>query len=125
MAEQAIYSQINGAVTALSGRIYPMVLPQDVTYPAVTYQRISATRYSAFGRDATPAEAVVQVDIYDLVGKGFAAFNALTESVRNALQRRKSGDAIDMMLEGERDDYEEDTDLLRKSFDVRVWYREA
>ena len=30
-----------------------------------------------------------------------------------------------MMLEGERDDYEEDTELLRKSYDVRVWYRET
>ena len=42
-----------------------------------------------------------------------------------ALQRQHSGDAIDMMLEGERDDYEEDTELFRKSYDVRVWYREA
>ena len=26
-------------------------------------------------------------------------------------------------IDAERDDYEDDTELLRKSFDVRVWYR--
>ena len=30
-----------------------------------------------------------------------------------------------MYLDGERDDYEDDTELYRKSFDVRFWYREA
>ena len=63
MAEQAIYDQLTG-VTALGSRIYPLVLPQNVEYPAASYQRISAIRYSQFGRDATAAEATVQVDIY-------------------------------------------------------------
>ena len=30
-----------------------------------------------------------------------------------------------MMITGERDDYEDETNLYRKSYDVRVWYREA
>ena len=124
MAEQAIHDQLSG-VTALGSRVYPLVLPQNVEYPAVVYQRISATRYSQFGRDATAAEATVQVDIYGRRGAGYTAFHILTESCRAALQRQHSGDAIDMMLEGERDDYEEDTELLRKSYDVRVWYRET
>ena len=63
MAEQAIYDQLT-SVTALGSRIYPLVLPQNVEYPAAVYQRISATRYSQYGRDATVAEATVQVDIY-------------------------------------------------------------
>ena len=124
MAEQAIYDQLTG-VTALGSRIYPLVLPQDVEYPAVVYQRITATRYSQFGRDATPAEATVQVDIYGERDTGMEAFNAVAQEVRLVLQRQASGTAIDMMLEGERDDYEDDTELLRKSYDVRVWYRET
>ena len=39
MAEQAIHSQLD-AVTALGSRVYPLVLPQKVEYPAVVYQRI-------------------------------------------------------------------------------------
>ena len=30
-----------------------------------------------------------------------------------------------MFLEAERDDFEEDTKLFRKSYDVRAWYRET
>lgn len=41
--------EVDGAVTALVGsgddaRIYPVLLPQDPTYPAVTYQRVSGAR---------------------------------------------------------------------------------
>ena len=125
MAEQAIYDQLSGFVTALDDRIYPLVLPQDVKYPAAVYQRVSAIRYSAFGGDVTAAEATIQVDIYDRRSVGYGVFRTLTEACRNALQRQTSGAALDMMIEGERDEYEDDTELLRKSFDIRVWYRET
>ena len=65
MAEQAIYDQLNG-VTALGSRIYPLVLPQNVEYPAVVFQRISAPRgvQRTFGRRAESVAATIQVDIY-------------------------------------------------------------
>ena len=124
MAEQAIYDQLD-AITAFDSRIYPLVLPQDVQYPAATFQRISAPRVSAFRRDVEPVEATIQVDVYSHRGDGFAAHETLIEEVRAALQRQHSGNAIDMMLETERDDYEEDTNLYRTSYDVRTWYRET
>ena len=124
MAEQAINAQLS-PIPALGGRVYPLKAPQDVLTPYVTFQRITATRYSAFGRDTEPAEATVQVDVYGHQGDGYGAFNAVTEAVRAALQRQSSGSAIDMYLDAERDDYEEDTELYRKSYDVRAWYREA
>ena len=52
MAEQAIHAQLTG-VAALGDRVYPLVLPQNVEYPAATFQRIGATRYSAFRSDAS------------------------------------------------------------------------
>ena len=124
MAEQAIYDQL-AAVPALGDRVYPLVLPQNVVYPAATFQRISAARTSAFGRDAEPVEATVQVDIYGHKSAGYGAFSTVVQAVRAALQRQASGDAIDMYLDADRDDYEEDTELYRKSYDVRAWYREA
>ena len=57
MAEQAIYAQLAQPLPALGNRIYPLKLPQNVQYPAAVYQRISANRTSAFGRDAEPVEA--------------------------------------------------------------------
>ena len=64
-AEADVYTLLS-AVPALGGRIYPLVLPQEVPYPAASYQRISAERYSAFGRDALPVDATIQVDVYSM-----------------------------------------------------------
>ena len=57
--------------------------------------------------------------------RGYGAFDTLAQDVRAVLQRQRVSGAIDMFLDAERDDYEEDTSLYRKSFDVRVWYRES
>ena len=32
---------------------------------------------------------------------------------------------MDIFLDAERDDFEDDTELYRKSFDCRVWYTET
>ena len=124
MAEADLYAQLSG-VTALGNRVYPLTAPQNVQHPYVTYQRISATRYSAFGGDASPVEGTWQVDLYSQFSGGYAPHNTTADAVRQALQRRATGDIIDTYIDAERDDYEEDTGLLRKSFDVRVWYRET
>ena len=42
MAEADIYAALSTGVPALGSRIYPLKLPQNVAYPAVVYQRISA-----------------------------------------------------------------------------------
>ena len=120
MSEQAIYAQL-AAVPALGDRVYALVLPQNVIYPAASYQRISATRYSAFGADASPVEATIQVDLYGQKSAGYGAFNILATAVRQALQRVR-GVSLDMFIDAERDDYEEQ--IYRKTYDVRVWYRE-
>ena len=126
MSEQAVYARLN-AITGLGGRVYPMVLPQKVEYPAVTFQRITATRYSAFGRDASPVEAYHPSRCV-LALAGYGALAKLpTQSRRPArcLCSAARPPVYDAFIDNERDDYEDDTELLRKSFDVRVWYGEA
>ena len=124
MAEQAIKTLLSG-VSALGVRVYTSVLPDRVEYPAATYQRISAERTSAFGADAGLVRAVIQVDIYSPRAAGFSAFETLGRAVRAALQRQPSGTVTDIFLDAERDDYEDDTELYRKSYDFGVWYTET
>lgn len=124
MAEQAIYTQLQ-TVTALGDRIYPLVLPQNVKYPAVTYERLDATRYSSFGDDETLAEATVEVSIYGRRNEGYEAHRSVTEACRAVLQRQAQGNVTDMFLDDEEDDYEDATDLYVKTYDVRVWYTET
>ena len=114
-----MYTRLS-AITGLGGRVYPMVLPQNVEYPAVTYQRITATRYYSFGRGPRMVEPTIQVDVYGRAALGQQAFDAVTGTVLSALN-----EIADTFIDAERDDYEDDTELLRKSFDVRVWYRET
>ena len=125
MAEADIYAALSTGVTALGSRIYPLKLPQNVAYPAVVYQRISTIRRSAFGGDATAAEPVIQVDVYGHESAGYGAFWDTADAVRVALQRYRGGGILDTFIDAERDDFEENTKLFRKSFDIRPWYRET
>ena len=129
MAEADIKALLSTGVAALGNRIYPLKLPQKVAYPAVVYQRISTVRHPAFKRDATAVEPVIQVDIYGHQSGGYEAFADVADAVRVALQRYSDvdsgGDILDTFIDAERDDYEENTELYRKSFDIRPWYREA
>ena len=125
MVEQALYTQI-ATVAALGSRIYPDKLPQNVVYPAAVYTLTGPeNRFLTFGRDAGPVEATFQVDVYDVAGKGKQAFNVIATATRRALQRHSDAVIIDIFMDTGRDQYEDETDLFRKSYDVRVWYRET
>lgn len=127
MAEQAIHSRLNSQVSALDGRIYPLKLPENASYPAVRYQRIDAERYPVFGSYADAIDALIQVDVFGHLTAGYAAFSAVTDAVIAALSRHEDASApkplIDVLIESERDDFEEDTETFRKSIDIRAWYR--
>ena len=117
MAEQAIPTGVAALVPASPRRT------SSTRRPPSSAQGQTATAPSA--ADAEPVEATIQVDVYATRPVASAPFSALTEAVRAVLQRQSTGNVIDMSLEAERDDFEDDTDLFRKSFDVRAWYRET
>lgn len=136
MSEHAIYDRLRtltelGATTTdpNGGRIYPMVLPQGVEYPAATYQRITTTRYPAFGRDAQAVEPVIQIDVYGEHESGYLAFATVANAVLTSLHRYRNLTATppiyDTFIDAQRDDYEENTKLFRRSYDIRPWYRET
>ena len=65
--QSEIYSRLSGyaALTAIVGtRICPIRLPQNTSFPAVTFQIISANRPSAFSSDTGDVQYRIQVDIY-------------------------------------------------------------
>lgn len=128
MAEAQVYARLN-AIAQLGGRVYPLVLPQTVDYPAATYRRLTATRHSKFRRDSTRAETTIEVYIYERLSAGYAALNTLANLVRAAFQRVASPSTTppiyDVFILDEDDDYETATELLVKRFDFRIWYGES
>lgn len=68
MLENKIYkhlSTVNGVSTYIGTRIYPLILPQNPTYPAITYQRIDTRRFYTLGGDNGTGEIPrMQIDIW-------------------------------------------------------------
>lgn len=111
----------DGGVAALiSARVYPLILPQAPTYPALTYQRISGPRLHHLTGSSGRGVARIQTDSW---AETYAAAQALAAAVRAAL------DGFDgllstlravVRLENERDLYEGTPEIYRVTQDWRV-----
>lgn len=113
------------ALTAIvSTRIYNTLLPEDVAFPAVVFQRISTSRTSAFGADTGDIQARVQVDIYADRARQ-SDTTSVGAQVRGALQRYKGGNIQDIRIEDERHDYIGEAEMWRVSIDLMIWFKEA
>ena len=127
--DQAIYSRlqaVTGVTDLVSTRCYPLVLPQNPTYPAVRYQQIDGFGNSAMGSDTGVVEATVQIDSYATT---YTDARALAEAVRAALLRFRGTVASVEILDifrasGPNDIYEENVKIRRVQYDFNVWHRE-
>lgn len=115
-------------VTSVGGvdRLYPPPIPDNPTYPLVTYMQISGPRsYHQQGADGL-VFARFEFDSWDLVSSGA---RELAEEVRYVLSGFKGfSDSIDILsvfLISEQKMFEDDTKVHRVSQDYRVTYREA
>lgn len=128
--EHGIYNELKGAagVLALVGtRIYPDVLPQDVTYPAIVYSRIGAGKEHTQGKDSGLSETSMQVSGWtDTVLERVA----LRKQVRLALQDF-SGDLGSqgvtvraVLMDDETDFYDDSVKKYQFADDYTFWHLE-
>lgn len=85
----------NAGVTALvKKRVYPEIMPQDVTYPAITYERVSTVRNQHLSGVDEFTQVRVQVDCWD---DSYSGVKALADAVKSALDgvRALGSQAID------------------------------
>ena len=107
-------------------RLYPLKLPQDPTVPAMTFQWISGQRAHAADGAVGLASPRVQFDCW-------AETYLEVESVFEALRKRLDGfrgtagasRVQGAFFETERDDYEDEARLYRRSADFFIWHEEA
>ena len=130
MAElgKAIYSRLtnDSDVAALvSTRVYPLILPQNPTLPAVTYQTVAGTRETAMGSNPGVAAPVVQFDTW---ARTYKESRDLALKVKAAIERwrgtEQGVEILDAFIQREEDMYESDTDMWRSSWDYLIWHRE-
>jgi len=64
--EAAIYHQLvntAGLVALVGARIFPVILEQDIDFPAVTYQRLGSSPIHASGSDATLRDVTMGIAV--------------------------------------------------------------
>ena len=128
--EAAVFDLLSsdaGVSGVVSNRIYPVKLPQDPTYPAITYFRVSALRHSAMGNDTGIVEKRVQISSW---AELYADANNLAERVRDAMQRTRGTFAgveiLDIFMEGDGPEIWEDAvGAYQAITDCNVIYRES
>ena len=128
VVEEALFTRLSGfaGLTALvAARIYPVMLPQDVVLPAVSYRRIAGSRTSAMGSDTGLAHPRFEVNAWS---QDYLTAKQVKEQLRAALQRWRgtvSGvEILDTFILGERDDYEPTTLTYQIPLDVQIHHRE-
>jgi hypothetical protein len=118
MATAIIPARLAGVVD----RVYPVCLPLNAEYPAVTYRLISAERFHLYGNDANVHVIRIQVDCW---AKSYAEVQGLANIVTSRLSRSRgpiAGYTVhDMLLDNSDDDFEPDTLLYRVSQNLRVY----
>ena len=125
--ENAIYSRLSGyaGLSALvSTRIYPSLMPQDTTMPAVTYQRISGLPISLLSSDTDIIDARFQFSCF---ASTYDSGRAVVKQIRLALQRWSGTEAtvtiLDSLMENDTDLYDPDTMLHYPVVDFLISYR--
>lgn len=133
------YLSADPALTAsLSTRIYPVKLPQGVTFPALTFQRVSGVRFPPLKGRASLARPRYQFDIWTREG----ADSAFSESQRlgRVLLDRLEGKNIYVLdddvspaeqrivsfeFDSDRDLFDSDVNggLYRYSADYFIWFQ--
>lgn len=107
MLDDALFERLtSGPPAALIGdRVYPVVAPQNVTYPCITWQRISRTDVRSLQGPSGYADVRVQVDCWGLT---YTATRALAKAVRLRLDGwdNEGMPVADCALDSERDLYD-------------------
>ncbi len=126
--EADLYSRLTGfaGLAALVGnRVYPQMIPQAVTMPAISYQRVSTIRTSVMRNDIDIVRSRFQVDVW---AKDFDEGEAITAQVLAALQRYRGTGTVEILavfsLE-EIDLYEPETEIYHQALDFEINYRES
>jgi hypothetical protein len=124
MIEEVLFTRLSahGGLTALVGtRIYPVIMPQGATKPAVTYQLISGIRESAMVAD--PGLVTSRYQFTAWATTNLVARNVIKQ-VRLALERYSSGIMANAFIETEYDVFDEEAILHGRGLDVIVNHTE-
>ncbi len=110
-------SAFPGLVALLAARVYPLLLPQEVVLPAISYQRISGVREQSLTGDSALQHPRFQFSCW---AETYAEALAVAEQVRLALQGITA--AGGGYYEGAFDLYDSETGWYYVPVDITIWH---
>lgn len=119
---EAVYTVLQnfaGLTALVSTRVYAILMPQDPTVPAVTFQRITAERVSTLAPAGGNGVERARIRVIAW-GKTLAECQAVAEQVRQAMNAATTFKVEHLV---EIDDFENDTLLYSVLTDYAVWYK--
>jgi len=104
-----------GLTALVSTRIYPVVMRQQDTMPALRYNRVSSITPSAMGSDVGITRYRYQFDVF---GSTYATMDAVVVQLKLAVVRWSASGLQDSFMQTESDYYEDAVKLYRTRLDV-------
>lgn len=118
--ETDLYSRLStfaGLVALVGTRSYPLLLPQNPTLPAITFQKISNVREQAHSGDSSLQHPRYQFSCW---AETYAEAWAVAEQIRLALQGITS--AGGGFYENAVDLYDPETGWYHVPVDITIWH---
>lgn len=114
----------NVGVSALVGaRIYPLILPQRVTLPAIRYQVISTIPQPTHNGASGLRQYRIQLSVHATT---YSSAQAVAEALYTALDAKKAvfGSGTSCTVVNDVPDYDEESGQYMRHVDVAPWWRE-
>ena len=96
-------------------RVYPIVLPQNCDFPAISYQRVTGVRVNDLSGYSNLQNAHVQIDSWATSYNEVKELGAYIHTTMNGANTFKS------LLISDSDGYDADAALYRLSMDFSAW----
>ena len=114
---------VNGLV---SGRIYPEIMSESVTYPAISYTRISTVPWQILTGVATFTQVRIQIDCW---ASSYSGVKALASAMKNAIHGVRALGSVDiehcfMVSQQDLSQIDGDREDRRVSMDFMVYLHE-
>lgn len=122
MSTAAVYlvlSSYTDLTDLISTRIYSILMPQDATRPALTFQRIARDRENTLS-DAGGNGVVRDRYRFTAWGATLDECHDIADQVRLALKNATTLESVPVF---EADEYESDTKLYSVVSDFSIWYK--
>ena len=117
---------VTGVTDLVGTRIYPNLLPQSPTYPALTYQQVSGPRIESLQGHSGLAHPRFEFNAF---AETYIEARDIIEQVRLALEGFSGTvDSVDIdgiNLLDSRDFFEDSLGVHRRDMDFEVWHHEA